>query len=76
MSLALSNGKEAISTATPVTADSSGTLPLVTRTVWQTITNTSFVVGAVVGATLMYASLRVAQHYLSSEGEPDRDRPF
>lgn len=52
-----------------------GVLHQVAETTWTLVWNKAFVVGACVGSVLMYASLRVAQHYLS-ESEPDSDRPF
>jgi hypothetical protein len=51
------------------------TFQVVTSALWTTVRSRAFAAGVFVGTTLMYAGVRVAQHYLQ-HGEADSDRPF
>ena len=74
MATMINGGTEDPNTA--VNAKRLKALRVVTRTLWTTVSSTTFAVGAAVGATLMYAGLRVAQAYLSKHGEQGPDQPF
>ena len=50
-------------------------LQTMTSTLWATVRSRAFATGVFVGATLMYAGVRVAQSYLQ-HGAADTDRPF
>ena len=50
------------------------TLQAVTWAVWDTVWSKTFAIGTLVGAALMYASIRAAQAYLSTD--QDTDHPF
>jgi len=74
MATLINGGRE--DTDTLVNTDQGSTLRIVVHGVWDAVCNTTFALGAAVGATLMYAGIRVAQAYLSKDGDQDTDRPF
>ena len=49
-------------------------LQAATWAIWDTVCSKTFAIGAMVGAALMYAGLRAAQAYLSTD--QDTDHPF
>jgi hypothetical protein len=76
MATLINGDREDTHPSTPVTLEPPGTLQVVARTIWDTVCSTTFVIGAVVGAALMYAGSRAAQAYLSEDGTQETDRPF
>jgi hypothetical protein len=70
------SGREDAYTNTPVAVEQPSTLQVVTYTIWDTVCSKTFAIGAMVGAALMYAGIRVAQAYLSEDGGQETDRPF
>ncbi len=76
MATMINGGREDTHTDAQVNVEQPSTLQVVTRTIWDTICSTTFALGAAVGATLMYAGIRVAQAYLSEDGAQETDRPF
>ena len=74
MATLINGGRE--DTDTLVNTDQGSTLRIVVHGVWDAVCNKTFALGAAVGATLMYAGIRVAQAYLSKDGDQDTDRPF
>lgn len=76
MATITNSGREDTHTNTPVAVEPPSTLQIVTYTIWDTVCSKTFAIGAMVGATLMYAGIRVAQAYLSEGGGQETDRPF
>ena len=70
------SGREDAYPNTPVNVEQPSTLQVVTYTIWDTVCSKTFAIGALVGAALMYTGIRVAQAYLSEDGDQDPDRPF
>lgn len=76
MATITNSGRENVYPNTPVAVEQPSTLEVVTWAVWDTVWSKTFAIGAMVGAALMYAGIRVAQAYLSEDGGQETDRPF
>ena len=76
MATLINGGREDIHATAESNVEQLSTLQVVTHAFWDTVCDKTFALGAAVGATLMYAGIRVAQAYLSKEGDQDTDRPF
>jgi hypothetical protein len=76
MATITNSGREDDYSTTPVAVEQPSTLQVVTYTVWATVYSKAFAIGAMVGATLMYAGIRVAQAYLSEDGAQETDQQF
>jgi hypothetical protein len=76
MATLINGDREDVHANTPANVEQPSTLQVVTYTIWDTVCSKTFAIGAMVGAALMYAGIRVAQAYLSEDGGQETDRPF
>ena len=76
MATMINGGREDAHTDAQASGEQPSTLQVVTYTVWATVCSKAFALGAMVGATLMYAGIRAAQAYLSEDAGQGTDQPF